>query len=336
MKLVFLTKRYAPHIGGVELHVSNISREFLKNKHKIIVVTEQYDANLPFYEVIEGVEVCRIPHECQSKLQIWVWMLKHWFVFLNASIVHAHDVGWWYLPLLVFFWWKPLYTTFHGYEGHKEPTVKAMLSRKVVEFFSRKTLCVGDWMREWYKEKPTRVTYGAGSYHAHVLPKKHNAVFIGRLSLDTGVLEYIKGVLSLKGKLTLDIFGRGVLQAQVEKMIVRTPYIQFHGETTDVEKELASHRFAFVSRYLGIIEAQQVGRLVFAHTDTHIKTSYLSSFPTTQQMIQFHDAESLVSELEYVVNHPTYEQKMILRAQSWAKQQTWDRIATIYEELWQE
>ncbi len=56
-KLVFLVKRYAQHIGGVELHVAKIAHELRQNWGEIVVVTEQYDPSLPLFEVKEGVNV---------------------------------------------------------------------------------------------------------------------------------------------------------------------------------------------------------------------------------------------------------------------------------------
>lgn len=334
-KLVFLAKRYPPHIGGVETHISHLSKELLSQNYDIFVVTEQHDLSLKLHETIDTVHVLRIPKQhTHSKLGIWFWMLWHFPLFLQADIVHAHDVGWWYLPLRVLLWWKPLYTTFHGYEGYTEPKIGAILSRKLIEFLSQKTICIGAWMKQWYKQHPDAISYGAASYTQHALPKNTSAVFIGRLSKDTGILAYIEAAIRMKGAISLDIYGEGSLLPAIQNLIIPYAHIQYKGVTTQGEKVLTNHRFAFVSRYLGMIEAEQVGRLVFAHWDTNIKKSYLDAFPNASNMIMFHDPQDLVLELQYILHHPKQEQVMIKNAQQWAIKQTWQQVATMYKELW--
>lgn len=335
-KVVFLAKRYTPHIGGVETHVAHVSEQLLKQNYDIIVITEQHHASLSERELIHNVLVLRIPLPyLSSKLKVWLWMLRHATIFMRANIIHAHDVGWWYLPFRIILWWKPFFTTFHGYEGSFEPKVNAILSRKFIEWCSQKTMCIGAWMTQWYQEKPDVISYGAASCAPSPLPKNTSAVFIGRLSDDTGVLSYIDAVMKLQGKITLDIYGDGPLLSQIQRMIMQSSYIHYKGVTRHPEEALRTHRFAFVSRYLGMIEAQQVGRLVFAQWDTNIKKSYLDMYPNAKNMIIFHTPQQLVEELQYIQSHSMFERTCVQNAQLWATSQTWEHVAQIYKELWQ-
>lgn len=336
-KLLFLCRLFWPHIGGVETHVQQLSMELLKRGYEIIIITEQHDSSLPFEDEAFGIHIFRIPQESlKNKLSVWRWMIRHLSLLISSDIIHAHDVMWWYWPFRFLLPKKRVYTTFHGYEGANEPRFGAILSRKVSELFSRKTICIGDWMCKWYHANPSAVSYGAGMRSPtslfHIKP--NSIVFIGRLAEDTGILAYIRAVQFLKGKYTLDIFGEGPLKQEILKMIYDSPFITYQGETLHPEKELARHRYAFVSRYLSIIEAQQIGRFVFAQWDTAIKRDYLQSFPTADCMRIFHDPKDLVKGLEDIQKHPEKEKGFIKKAQTWAVHQKWSKVADMYEAIW--
>ena len=61
MNILFLTRLYYPHIGGVEKHVEKISQELIKLGHKITIVTEQYDKQLKKTDTHQDVTIYRIP-----------------------------------------------------------------------------------------------------------------------------------------------------------------------------------------------------------------------------------------------------------------------------------
>lgn len=61
MKILMITNSYFPRIGGVEIAVSNICKEFVKNGHYVEIVTSRFPKNLPTFEWIEGIRVTRIP-----------------------------------------------------------------------------------------------------------------------------------------------------------------------------------------------------------------------------------------------------------------------------------
>lgn len=60
MKIVFLSRLYWPHVGGVERHIWHLSQELLKMKHEVVVITEQHDESLPLER--EGGWSCNISH----------------------------------------------------------------------------------------------------------------------------------------------------------------------------------------------------------------------------------------------------------------------------------
>lgn len=158
MKIVFLSRLYLPHIGGVEKHVQMVSR-VLSRKHKIKIITEKYSADLKDYEVIEGIEVYRMPPG--DKWQVWKWMRKNRYLLDWADVIHAHDVYFWIIPYRLRYWKKKTYVTFHGWEGRYPIPLKNKVVRKVSDWLARGNICVGDFISKWYGTEPDSVTYGA-------------------------------------------------------------------------------------------------------------------------------------------------------------------------------
>lgn len=59
MRIVQVTPYFAPHFGGVESHVFELSRELQRRGHEVTVVTSRYDRRLPKEETIAGLHVLR-------------------------------------------------------------------------------------------------------------------------------------------------------------------------------------------------------------------------------------------------------------------------------------
>lgn len=164
MNIVFLTRLYHPHIGGVERHVASVSRLLCK-RHSIIIITEKFQADLPDYEKrLEG-EIYRIPvlgaGDSAKKWVIWEWLLSHRHILDEADVIHAHDVYFWLFPYKLFHPFKKTFVTFHGWESVYPVPVKNIIVRKVSELLASGNICVGDFISKWYHTHPTFVTYGA-------------------------------------------------------------------------------------------------------------------------------------------------------------------------------
>lgn len=157
MNVLFLTRLYWPHVGGVEKHVERIS-EILKKKHEITIVCERHDPLLLDFEQRRGVKIYRISGS--DKWTIWKWWLVHLQLIKQADIVHVHDVFFWFLPFRLPYWFKKVYVTFHGYEG-AVPTRKQVFWHRLAAKLTRGNICIGDFHRKWYGVKPDFVSYGA-------------------------------------------------------------------------------------------------------------------------------------------------------------------------------
>jgi len=349
MNILFFSRLFYPYIGGVEKHVLEISKILIKKGHKITVVTEQDSQNTKLNEILEEIEIFRIPklgEEKYKKFQIWKWLWNNRQLIKNADIIHCHDVFFWYLPFRFLFPFKKIFTTFHGYEDYPLKQ-KNILIHKVSEKLSMGNICIGDFIKKWYGTKPNYVTYGAVEIpnqklspqmrdpaEAGQIPnktKQESAVFIGRLDEQTGILAYVKAIEIIKKKIpNFDflVIGDGNLKDEIsEKIKILKPRI-------NASEYFKKYNFAFVSRYLSILEAMAAKRMVFAIYDNPLKEDYLKMAPFSKYITISSSSSELVSKISFYLDNLKPKRKMIDRAYIWVKKYSWEEMANTYLKLW--
>ena len=89
---------------------------------------------------------------------------------------------------------------------------------------------------------------------------------------------------------------------------------------------LPKYDLACVSRYLAILEALAAGVPVLAHYNNDIKYDYLAMAPFAKYIHFFQDPKTA---------NFNFDHKLVKQGQAWAKSQTWTKLASIYEKLWQ-
>ena len=132
------------------------------------------------------------------------------------------------------------------------------------------------------------------------MAQSKTAIFIGRDHPDNGLFEYRQ--LAKIYKIKLDEY-------------INVP---------NADKYLPKYDFAFVSRYLAILEALAAGIPVIAHYNNAIKFDYLNMAPFAKYISIFNDPNKA-----NLTNHH------VKAGQLWARTQTWNKLADIYEKLWQ-
>jgi glycosyltransferase involved in cell wall biosynthesis len=346
MNILFLTRLFYPHIGGVEKHVEQLSKQLIAQGHHITIITESpADTPAKPQETYHNIQIYRIPYYKDSKLKklkLWQWLWHHRRLIFQANIIHCHDVFFWYLPFRLIFPHKPVYTTFHGYESYPIPP-GAQTMHKIAELLSRGNICVGQFISKWYTTKATIVTYGAVDIPPDSKDKKvtpHSAVFIGRLDEQTGILDYAESIKIIRHSLPdfqFTIVGDGALKEKVQKTIQTTKTMQnkFEDFQKNPEKYFYTNHFAFVSRYLSILEAMAAKRLIFALYDNPLKEDYLKMTPYAQNIIIAATPDKIAEKVEYFLKHPEKEKKLIEKNYTWVRQQTWQHMAELYLNLWQ-
>ena len=334
MKILFFSRLFYPHIGGVEKHVLEISRLLIKKGHKVCIITEKYENNLKSQEAIEGVDVYRIDIKNKSKkLSVWSWLFKNVNLIKDADVVHCHDVFFWYLPFRFLVPFKKVYTTFHGYESYPLKS-KNILMHKIAEILSMGNICIGDFIKKWYGTKPTYMTYGGvniATSDKRQATSENSAVFIGRLDEQTGIRTYVNAVKQIRKKIPdfkFAIIGDGKLKKEINKNF------KVLGFQKNPEKYFSEYNFAFVSRYLSILEAMKARKLVFAVYDNPLKEDYLRLAPFSKYIIISNSPSQLTSKVHYHIDNPKKKEKIIEGAYSWVKKNTWYEMTNTYLKLW--
>jgi len=332
MTICFFTRSFYPNIGGVERHILEISKILAKKNHKIIIIAE--GSGLDKRLQIKNIDTHYIKtgrNQKLKKLTIWIWLWKHRSLFLKADVLHAHDVYFWYLPFRFLYLTKRSYVTFHGYESYPIK-FKAILIRKLSELCSNGNICIGDFIRKWYKTKPSFVSYGGvNPILTHKRPFTRSAIFIGRLDEQTGIETYEDAVGNIRkdrAPFTFAVVGDGPLKQSLSTKDRLLGFVEAP------EKLMVTYRFAFVSRYLAMLEAMAAKRLVFAVYDNPVKEDYLKMSPFSNFAVIVKNPKDLSDKIIYFLNHRKEEEEIIEKAYSWAKKQTWENVTELYLRLW--
>lgn len=290
------------------------------------------------------------------KFRIWRELLKKKDVIKQCDVIHCHDVFFWYLPFRFLFPKKHVFVTFHGYEDYPIP-IRAVIVRKISEKLAFGNICIGNFITKWYGTKPSIVSYGAvdvksskfnpssslpsahlragrASVQSSKLYKNFNsAVFVGRLDEQTGILTYLEVFKIVKKEIPdfkLTVVGDGKFKSKIKEKDIKVlgfkhnpiPYIR-------------SNRFAFVSRYLSILEAMLEKRLVFAVYDNPVKEDYLKMAPFSKLIIISNSPKIIAEKIIYYLNNPDKEKKLTEKAYDWVTNQTWDKMVQNYLNLWE-
>ncbi len=346
MKVVFLARRYLPDIGGVEVHIQKLVKA-LGPEYKVTVIAEQDNSELSLKDTIEGVNVLRIPlpNYQTNKWAIWFWWAKHLNLLFSADVIHIHDVFFWILPFRWLMFWKPVFMTFHGYEGTQNPTWKQIMWHQIAEVSTSGNLCIGGFHEKWYGVTPDEISFGA----VEPMPEKKieasfifdkkvkkKICFVGRLAADTGILVYLEALRILQSKysIELDIFGDGPEKKLAEEYVAKYDlHVSFHGFVDHEKIRWQKYDIAFVSRYLAILESFSAGVPVIAQYNVDIKRDYLELTPFKSWIITAHTTQQIVDGFETLLHIGNME--FTRSAKEWADEQTWQEMAEKYLTLWQ-
>ena len=130
LRILFVTPRYAPHVGGVEQHVAEVSRRLAAKGCRVCVLTTDLSGTLPTVETIDGVTIRRV--RASPKRRDFYFAPGIYKNIAAAGddwdIVHVQSYHTFVAPLAMLAARRtdlPYLLTFHG-GGHSSRTRRAM------------------------------------------------------------------------------------------------------------------------------------------------------------------------------------------------------------------
>ena len=332
MKILFLARYFYPHVGGVEKQVLQLSRQLIKKNHQVTVVTLKYEPGLTNQETIDQIKIIRIPYlkiKYFGLLSIWLWLFKNINLLKQANIIHAHSVLIWYWPFRLLLPKKPVYVTFHGWEGIYPIPKKNILIRKIDALIARKNIVIHDYVIKHYGIKADKIMYTAVDLPKQLPSKKdyQRLVYVGRLDPDTGLPKILQALSNLKG-FTIDFCGNGPLAGECKK------YGTVHG-FVDPNLFLAKAFICLSPGVTSILEAFTYKCLIITTYNNPLKKDYLLMTPFASSIIVKDKSSALAQAIKYYSKHPSAAQTKINQAYSWVKTQNWEATVKLYLKLWQ-
>ncbi|MFT6807142.1 MAG: glycosyltransferase involved in cell wall biosynthesis [Saprospiraceae bacterium] len=88
MTILFILEYYYPHTGGVETFFKKLVDSLDQEGHKIIIVTNQYEATLPALEYIGNVEIRRYRFYNRYLFTFGAWLVA-WEAAKSADLIHT-------------------------------------------------------------------------------------------------------------------------------------------------------------------------------------------------------------------------------------------------------
>jgi len=277
-RVLFVSHRYKPALGGVEKHVSRVIEELSESGVEVTILTSSHTPDLSRQEQERNVRILRLPYGWdRSPPLVYLWMIANRRKFRGFHVVHIHDtlpLLLWYLPLLVMDSATPIYATFHGFERDPVPVIFKLL-RRIARWLVSGSICIGHFIPETYGVDCDVILTGATDCVDLVEQPRNGAVFVGRVEQDTGILEYIKAIAILKE--THDtLCGRGSLQREASNLgMSKGIVMEQMGLVSNPLTVMNSNQLCLAAGYLSILEAMSLGLPVIGIAGSSLKAAYL-------------------------------------------------------------
>ena len=94
MKILIVLTYYRPHTSGLTIYAERLANALVKRGHKVTVLTSQFDKSLPQNEVLQGVNIVRVP----VLFRISKGVIMPSFGFVATKLVMENDVIQLHLP----------------------------------------------------------------------------------------------------------------------------------------------------------------------------------------------------------------------------------------------
>lgn len=270
MKILFVLEHYYPNIGGVEKLFKQLAESLVLQNYEVTVVTTKYKSQLPAKQLINGVQIVRLPLRNRYFFTFFAWLfcLK---LAKKAQLIHttSYNAA---VPAFILgkIFSKPVYITFHEVWGKlwfKLPFLNPiekflfyLFEQIILKLPFTKTIAVSNFtFNKLLKNKVKNVvcihngiTYNQTITNWNEPQSSFTFTFFGRLGVSKGLDLIIPAARQFLEKHPDSIFNLitprhpKALYNKVKKMVYKTQYpqIRFYHELSNEglsEKLFASH-----------------------------------------------------------------------------------------------
>lgn len=319
LRITHVAASLPPRLGGVETHLAQISKLQQEAGHQVTLLT------------IDDKQLQK------NKAAVWSQILKQRHKLLRADVVHVHDVFWWILPLLPILKLHSIkvVTTFHGWEGDFPIRWQAKLQRRIYNWLSDISVHVGGWIQELYGDVPDLVIYGGVASPLTQTSKKREqkVAFFGRLEPENSIQKYAQLFKHLQSNHISDLvwIGDGSMRDECEQIAPVTGMVS--AEKRD--QLLKNTVFVCANSYLSMLEAQAAGCIVVALYDHYLKQRYLETYPGFETIVSDVDPQRAAEKIIRLLQNKKELERLRSKSTAFAASMTWEKIATAYEECYQ-
>lgn len=229
---------------------------------------------------------------------IWAWIFKNRKLVQEADVIHVHDVFIWYLPFCLIYAKKSVVTTIHGLEWDSPLNKISIFQKRLAARLSNRTVGIGKFLEKYLRVTFNIISYGAAELHKGSFDKMSKSiVYVGRLEENTGLLNFLNWLKGNKGY-KVDFCGDGNLRKECER------YGTVHG-FCDPTSYYKKAKYAVPGGYLAALEALSYGCKLKLFWNNKVKEDYWKMSPFVKKDVNV-----------------------------WARNQTWDKLADEYLDLY--
>ena len=327
MKIIFITRLFYPHVGGVEKHVERVGSELIKKGYEVTVLTTKFKREFVREEIYRKLKIIRF---YQPKIRFlglistWVWLVKNRRLLLDKDIIHIHDVFIWYWPLKLIYPKKSVFLTYHGRWGKYPITLVDKLQKKIGAKYSSGVICIGDYIPKNYGIKADFISYGAVDTPAKKFKKENRLIiYVGRLDNDIALAKILKVFEKLKKEYEIVFVGDGAMAGEAKKIGKVTGF-------TDPIPYYKRAKYLFASGYLTILEGLAYRCRIFTMYENRLQEDYYKT-PNLKRLITISGS---YEEILKKFIRTDIDIKKVEQGYKWVKDQNWEKMSENYLMLW--